>query len=225
MAAVVWFRKGLRVHDNPALLAAAAAATPAKSALYPVFVLDPWFLVPERVSANRVQFLLQSLVCLDESLRALDSRLIVLRGKPSEVLPSFMAQHKVATLAFESDTEPYAVKRDAELAALAAQQGVTVSQHCSHTLYDPQQLLAANKGAVPKSYKAFCGVVAKAGKPAKPVPTPTALPPPAGLAAGLAGDTGGGGVPSLVSRKALSSLVLPLELCVRQCLSLSVLQG
>ena len=29
MAAVHWFRKGLRLHDNPALLAACAAATEA----------------------------------------------------------------------------------------------------------------------------------------------------------------------------------------------------
>ena len=61
MAAVCWFRKGLRVHDNPALLAAAAAANSSGKSLYNVFVLDPWLLVPERVGANRVQFLLQSL--------------------------------------------------------------------------------------------------------------------------------------------------------------------
>ena len=36
MAAVLWFRKGLRLHDNPALLAAAATAARTNSALYPV---------------------------------------------------------------------------------------------------------------------------------------------------------------------------------------------
>jgi cryptochrome len=38
--AILWFRKGLRLHDNPALLEAASGA----SALYPVFVLDPYFV-------------------------------------------------------------------------------------------------------------------------------------------------------------------------------------
>ena len=51
---VLWFRKGLRVHDNPALQRACEGA----SAVMPVFVLDPWFMSPERVGANRVRFLL-----------------------------------------------------------------------------------------------------------------------------------------------------------------------
>lgn len=38
MAAIHWFRKGLRVHDNPALMAACRGSTN----LYPVFILDPW---------------------------------------------------------------------------------------------------------------------------------------------------------------------------------------
>ena len=52
-----WFRKGLRLHDNPSLWAAIKDA----HACYPVFVLDPWFLKPERVGVNRINFLLQSL--------------------------------------------------------------------------------------------------------------------------------------------------------------------
>lgn len=54
---ILWFRKGLRLHDNPALLRAIQGA----SHLYPIFVLDPWFLKPEVVGVNRVNFLLQSL--------------------------------------------------------------------------------------------------------------------------------------------------------------------
>ena len=54
---LLWFRKGLRLHDNPALLAAIQGA----AHLYPVFVLDPWFLKPERVGVNRLSFLLDSL--------------------------------------------------------------------------------------------------------------------------------------------------------------------
>ena len=52
-----WFRKGLRLHDNPSLWAAIKDT----HACYPVFVLDPWFLKPERVGVNRINFLLQSL--------------------------------------------------------------------------------------------------------------------------------------------------------------------
>lgn len=66
MSSLMWFRKGLRLHDNPALLAAIEGA----KHVYPVFILDPYFLRPDpsapspgstRVGINRIQFLLQSL--------------------------------------------------------------------------------------------------------------------------------------------------------------------
>eukprot|EP00889_Picochlorum_renovo_P005776 jgi/Picre1/32806/NNA_008136.t1 len=77
-SSIVWFRKGLRLHDNPALLEAAQDV----DHLYPVFVLDPHFMNPEKIGVNRIQFLLESLKDLHESLRARGSRLLVLRGKP-----------------------------------------------------------------------------------------------------------------------------------------------
>ena len=76
MHTVVWFRKGLRLHDNPALLEALDGG----SRVMPVFVLDPYFLKPQNVGTNRMNFLLQSLADLDASLRARSSRLIVLHG-------------------------------------------------------------------------------------------------------------------------------------------------
>lgn len=88
---LVWFRKGLRIHDNPALEYAAKGC----NYLYPVFVIDPRYMEPDptafsigstRAGLNRIRFLLESLVDLDASLKKLGSRLLVLKGEPSEVL-------------------------------------------------------------------------------------------------------------------------------------------
>jgi cryptochrome len=85
-AAMVWFRKGLRVHDNPALDAARRGA----GRLYPVFVLDPRYLRPDPAAASpgsaragvaRVRFLLESLGDLDARLRRLGSRLLLLQAR------------------------------------------------------------------------------------------------------------------------------------------------
>ena len=91
--ALVWFRKGLRIHDNPALDQARRGAT---KILYPVFVLDPRYLERDptafspgsaRAGVSRIQFLMESLSDLDKSLRSLGSRLVVLRGgDPADVL-------------------------------------------------------------------------------------------------------------------------------------------
>ena len=93
--AIHWFRKGLRLHDNPALAAAAASGA---ATVMPLFILDPRFADPARVGARRYQpvddravstlhyyrrrfslhsphssryrFLLEALADLDASLRA-----------------------------------------------------------------------------------------------------------------------------------------------------------
>lgn len=64
-----WFRKGLRLHDNPALMAALKDC----KELYPVFILDP-YLHNTKVSINRWRFLIGALKDLDSSLRKLNSR-------------------------------------------------------------------------------------------------------------------------------------------------------
>ena len=98
-AAMVWFRKGLRVHDNPALDAARRGA----GRLYPVFVLDPRYLRPDPAAASpgsaragvaRVRFLLESLADLDARLRRLGSRLLLLRAREDDVADAVCAALK-----------------------------------------------------------------------------------------------------------------------------------
>eukprot|EP00884_Botryococcus_braunii_P013546 jgi/Botrbrau1/22192/Bobra.168_1s0024.1 len=170
---MLWFRKGLRLHDNPALLAASKAAY-----LAPVFVLDPWFLVPQRVGVNRLNFLLESLTDLNNSLTARGSRLVILKGNPVEVLPKVWKEWGITHLCFEADTEPYALKRDAAIKELAAKAGVEVISPVSHTLYDLYHLIKLNGGSPPLTYTSFQKLMGRAGPPPKPAgEAPSALPP------------------------------------------------
>lgn len=66
-SSIHWFQKGLRLHDNPALL---AAATDCRR-LHPLFILDP---SGGRAGANAQRFLLDALQDLDGSLREMGSR-------------------------------------------------------------------------------------------------------------------------------------------------------
>ena len=69
-----WFRKGLRIHDNPALIEACKGAEDVK----PVFILDPWFTKNANVGVNRWRFLMQSLEDLDRQLKSVNSRYMYL---------------------------------------------------------------------------------------------------------------------------------------------------
>ena len=114
-ATLLWFRKGLRLHDSPAL----HAAVEGSSALYPVFIIDPNMVRPDRLGVNRLAFQLGTLRELDAELRRRGSRLTVLRGEPLPQLERAMREWKIGRLVFEADTEPYAVKRDAQARELA----------------------------------------------------------------------------------------------------------
>ncbi|XP_073513511.1 cryptochrome-1-like [Phyllobates terribilis] len=164
-----WFRKGLRLHDNPALLAAIRDC----EQLLPIFILDPWFPKNMKVSVNRWRFLIESLRDLDENLKRINSRLFVVRGKPAEVFPQLFRKWKVTRLTFEVDTEPYARQRDAEVEKLAAEHNVEVIQKVSNTLYDVDRVIAENNGKPPLTYVRLQTVLSSIGAPKRPCPAPT----------------------------------------------------
>ena len=76
-SSLVWFRRDLRLHDQPALAAAIAAGD---GRVVPLFVLDPRLLHGRFASPNRTWFLLGSLRALAADLESLGSPLVVRVG-------------------------------------------------------------------------------------------------------------------------------------------------
>jgi cryptochrome len=167
VATIHWFRKGLRIHDNPALLRAIDGA----DVVFPLFIIDPHFADPGRVGVNRYRFLLESLSDLDASLRTrYNACLFVARGRPEDVLSELARTWRVSRVTFEKDTEPYAIERDKRGSA-----NITVESITGHTIWDPDLIIAANGGSAPSSYRAFISVAGKLPLP-KEVPDPQAIP-------------------------------------------------
>lgn len=164
-----WFRKGLRLHDNPALMSALKDC----KELYPVFVLDP-YLHNNTIGLNRWRFLIGSLRDLDSSLKKLNSRLFVVKGKPEDVFPRLFEKWKVTKMTYEYDTEPYSLRRDQKVTELAKEHGVEVIYKVSHTLFDINRIIEENNGKPPLTYNRMQSIVSSLGPPKKPVPAPTA---------------------------------------------------
>uniref|UniRef100_A0A665V7Q8 Cryptochrome-1 n=1 Tax=Echeneis naucrates TaxID=173247 RepID=A0A665V7Q8_ECHNA len=118
-----WFRKGLRLHDNPSLKESLQGADTVRC----IYILDPWFAGSSNVGINRWRFLLQSLEDLDSSLRKLNSRLFVIRGQPTDVFPRLFKEWKITRLSYEYDSEPFGKERDAAIKKLASEAGVEVT--------------------------------------------------------------------------------------------------
>src|SRR4051812_19528291 len=82
--AIVWFRRDLRVHDHPALVAAAGRY----AAVVPLYVLDDRLLHGRYASPARVRFMLGCLRALDAALCERGSGLVVRHGDPADVVPA-----------------------------------------------------------------------------------------------------------------------------------------
>ncbi|ESO84816.1 hypothetical protein LOTGIDRAFT_131547 [Lottia gigantea] len=156
-----WFRRGLRLHDNPALIEAVKGATTFRC----VYILDPWFASSSNIGVNKWRFLLECLEDLDSSLRKLNSRLYVVLGQPVAVFPSLFKKWKITALTFEEETEPHGRNRDNVITSLAHDAGVEVIKKTSHTLYNLQDIIQINSGKPPLTFLRFQSLLCVMGPP------------------------------------------------------------
>ena len=127
-----WFRKDLRLHDNPSL----RQLVEESSTFRGIFFLEASDVVLNKSSSNRWQFLLQCLTNLDKSLQKFGSRLFVVKGQPSNVLPKLIKKWNITNLSFQYDSDPFAVERDGAIRRQAVVAGVKLIVKPSHSLYD-----------------------------------------------------------------------------------------
>lgn len=94
--ALVWFKTDLRLTDNETLVKAMAQNV----MVIPIYCIDEsHFTITSfgfrKTGSFRAQFLLESLIDLDKSLRQLGSGLLILKGKPEIEIPKIVKQYKV----------------------------------------------------------------------------------------------------------------------------------
>ena len=105
---IMWFRRDLRIGDNPALLEAIAAG----EEIVPVFILDKSLI--KSAGTKRLAYLGRSLRLLDESL---NNSLHVMVGEQSEVLKELMQRYNAVSVHISTEYEPYGAARDERVEA------------------------------------------------------------------------------------------------------------
>ena len=110
-AALVWFRRDLRVYDHAAL----HHALKQYSRVYCVFVFDTQILdsLPRR--DRRVEFILHALEEVDAALRAMGGELIVRHGDARDEIPRLAEEIGISAVFANRDYEPMAISRDEEV--------------------------------------------------------------------------------------------------------------
>ena len=132
-----WFRKDLRLHDNPALLKCLENC----DNFYGVYILDTdaWSRMNTNSSATVWRFILQCLKDIDNKLRNFNSRLFVVKGSPLRIFPKLFEKWKLSRLTFNTDCDLYSKEREEVLFSLASIANVEVITQTSHTLFDVER--------------------------------------------------------------------------------------
>jgi deoxyribodipyrimidine photo-lyase len=131
-----WHRRDLRLADNLGL-AAATAATPAVTG---VVVLDPAELAQMALAPARRWFLAESLKELAGRWHAAGSRLLLLQGDPTTLLPRLAAACGAGVVVWNKGVEPYERERDRRVAAALQSDGVKVLADWDQLLVPPETI-------------------------------------------------------------------------------------
>ncbi|MFT6270051.1 MAG: deoxyribodipyrimidine photo-lyase [Alphaproteobacteria bacterium] len=141
--ALIWFRQDLRVKDNPALINAAKHDN-----ILPVYIYDTTLPENAELGGASKWWLHYALESLQTSL---NGNLIVLSGKPQEILSALCAEHDISNVYWNRMYESWAIARDTAIKISLKTNGVEAKSTNGSLLWEPMQVL--KKDETP--YKVF----------------------------------------------------------------------
>lgn len=170
--AIVWFRRDLRLQDNPAL----RAALDAGHHPIPLYIDAPHEEGEWTPGAASRTWRHRSLAALEDALRALGSGLVIRAGDSAQVLDAVIAQTGAVAVYWNRKYEPATQPRDAQIKRALRERGIEAQSCNCALLFEPWQLSTQQGGP----YKVFTpfwrNALTQLQLPAT-APAPRSLPP------------------------------------------------
>ena len=110
MRRILWFRRDLRIDDNPLLSQ--------EGEVLPIFIFDSNILSSLQVDDRRITFIFNALMTLKSSLQKRGLNLAIFYGEPSEVFRYLLADHSFDDVCASGDYDAYALERDRDISHL-----------------------------------------------------------------------------------------------------------
>jgi deoxyribodipyrimidine photo-lyase len=107
---ILWFRRDLRIDDNPLLSL--------KGEVLPLFIFDPAILGHLEKNDPRVTFIFHTLLNLKTALKEHGLDLALFYGNPTEVFEWLIKEGKFDTVCASGDYDPYSRQRDRDVSHL-----------------------------------------------------------------------------------------------------------
>ena len=195
--AIVWFRRDLRLSDNPALSAAVAVGAP----VVPVYIISSEEEEGYPVGGSSQWWLRKSLVALDHALRKSGSRIVIRQGPSLQVLRELSGQTGASCVFWNRIYEPVAGKRDAEVERGLAEGGWMTETFNGSLLFEPGDVSTSGGGSY-RVFTPFWKTCRSLSEPSSPLRAPKDVPGPSSWPDSLApgdvlretGRAGSGGI-------------------------------
>ena len=164
-----WFRRDLRLRDNPALSDAASHGP-----VVCLFILDDDDAGGNATGAASRWWLHHSLAALDSDLREHGGGLILRRGPAARVIRDVIAETGAARVVWNRLYEPWSIGRDKDLKAGLTDQGIATESFAADMIREPWEV--ETKAGKPFSvFSPFWRAMQAQGDPAPPLPAPDSI--------------------------------------------------
>ncbi len=137
MNAIFWLRRDLRLFDHKVLHEALTEC----DSVSPIFIFDPSILDHLQRNDHRVQFIFDSLKSLNNSLKSKQKSIQIFFGKPTSVFKQLVEENSIQRVYTSADYEPYARKRDGEIADFLKVHGIELIRKKDGVIFEQDEVV------------------------------------------------------------------------------------
>jgi len=139
---IFWFRRDLRLKDNHGLFQALESG----KKVLPIFIFDEDILdLLENKLDKRVDFIVQALQTLNSFLKSKNKGIKIFKGKPLEIYKKLTENYEIEAVYSNEDYEPYAIKRDQEIADFLASKNIAFHSFKDQVIFHKDEIVKADK--------------------------------------------------------------------------------
>lgn len=133
---IFWFRRDLRLEDNIGLFEALS-----DDATLPIFIFDKNILSELPKEDSRVTFISQLLKKIQKNLEQEGKSLAIFYDEPENVFKKLISENTIKAVYTNHDYEPYARKRDSDIATFLKSKNITFHTFKDQVLFEKSEVV------------------------------------------------------------------------------------
>lgn len=137
-----WFRRDLRLDDNIGL----NEALNNNSNVIPLFIFDENITNELEKNDPRINFIYNQLESINKYLESkYNSRILILKGKPLDVIKKLAAEYNIGSFFLNHDYEPYAIARDKKIIDFLSTKNIQFSSYKDQVIFEKDEITKDDK--------------------------------------------------------------------------------